>query len=122
MNVPVILALGAIIVVAVVMGVVMRREKDPQRRATALTRTGAAVMAVFTVLAGIFIIGNSMQDPGGNTAMLMTLAWVAPMLILAVAAWFWPAPPLPCCRPHGFLRRGVHVARLRPGGPAQLPQ
>lgn len=95
MNVPVILALGAIIVVAVVMGVVMRREKDPQRRATALTRTGAAVMAVFTVLAGIFIIGNSMQDPGGNTAMLMTLAWVAPMIILAVAAWFWPAPTAP---------------------------
>ena len=25
----------------------------------------------------------------------MTLAWVVPMLVLAVAAWFWPAPTAP---------------------------
>src|SRR5512141_1663167 len=95
MDVPIILALGAIVVVAVVLGIVFAREKDPQRRATALQRTGAAVMAVFTVLAGIFIGGYAMQDPGGNTGLLITLAWVLPMLILAVAAWFWPAATAP---------------------------
>lgn len=93
MNVPVILAVGAIAVVAVVM--FMTREKDPQQRAAALQRTGAAVMAVFTVLAAIFIAGYALQDPGGNTGLLMTLAWVVPMLVLAVAAWFWPAPTAP---------------------------
>jgi hypothetical protein len=93
MNVPIILALGAIVVVAVVM--VMTREKDPQQRATALQRAGAAVMAVFTVLAGVFIAGYALQDPGGNTGLLITAAWVLPMLILAVAAWFWPAPTAP---------------------------
>jgi hypothetical protein len=93
MNVPIILALGAIAVVAVVM--VMTREKDPQQRATALQRAGAAVMAVFTVLAGVFIAGYALQDPGGNTGLLITAAWVLPMLILAVAAWFWPAPTAP---------------------------
>ena len=36
-----------------------------------------------------------MQDPGGNAGLLITLAWVLPMLILAVAAWFWPAPTAP---------------------------
>jgi hypothetical protein len=82
-------------VFAVVMGVVMAREKDPQRRASALTRTGAAVMAAFTLLGGIFIGGYAMQEPGGTTGMLMTLAWVLPMLILAVAAWFWPAATAP---------------------------
>ena len=35
----------------------MTREKDPQQRAAALQRTGAAGMAVFTVLAAIFIAG-----------------------------------------------------------------
>ena len=95
MNVPVILALGAIIVFAVVMGVVMSREKDPQRRAAALTRTGAAVMAAFTVIGGIFIGGFAMQDPGGTTGTLITLAWVVPMLILGVSAWFWPAATAP---------------------------
>ena len=93
MNVPVILAVGAIAVVAVVM--FMTREKDPQQRAAALQRTGAAVMAVFTVLASIFIAGYALQDPGGNAGLLMTLAWVVPMLVLAVAAWFWPAPTAP---------------------------
>ena len=93
MNVPVILAVGAIAVVAIVM--FMTREKDPQQRAAALQRTGAAVMAVFTVLAAIFIAGYALQDPGGNAGLLMTLAWVVPMLVLAVAAWFWPAPTAP---------------------------
>ncbi|MGO4805608.1 hypothetical protein AB4089_10815 [Arthrobacter sp. 2MCAF15] len=93
MNVPVILALGAIIVFAIV--VVRTRDKDPQQRSTVLLRTGAAIMAVFTVLAGIVIVGDSMQSPGGTAAMLITLAWVVPMLILAVAAWFWPAATAP---------------------------
>jgi hypothetical protein len=93
MNVPVILALGAIVVFAVV--VVRTRDKDPQQRATVLLRTGAAIMAVFTVLAGIFIVGYALQDPGGTAAMLLTLAWVVPMLILAVSAWFWPAATAP---------------------------
>ena len=95
MDVPIILAVGAMVVVAVVLGIVFAREKDPQRRATALTRTGAAIMAAFTVLAGVFIGGYAMQDPGGNAGLLMTLAWVLPMLILAAAAWFWPAPTAP---------------------------
>ena len=80
MNVPVILALVAIVVFAVV--VVMTRGKDPQQRATTLTRTAAAIMAVFTVLAGIVIVGDSLQNPGGTAAMLITLAWVVPMLVL----------------------------------------
>ena len=36
-----------------------------------------------------------MQEPGGNTGLLITLAWVLPMLILAVSARFWPAPTAP---------------------------
>ena len=93
MNVPVILALGAIVVFAVV--VVMTRDKDPQQRASVLLRTGAAIMGVFTVLAGIVIVGYALQDPGGTAAILITLAWVVPMLILAVSAWFWPAATAP---------------------------
>ncbi len=93
MNVPIILALGAIVVFAVV--VVMTRDKDPQQRASVLLRTGAAIMGVFTVLAAIVIVGYALQDPGGTAAILITLAWVVPMLILAVSAWFWPAATSP---------------------------
>ncbi|MET1021942.1 MAG: hypothetical protein ABWX69_07065 [Arthrobacter sp.] len=93
MEVPIILALGAIVVVAVVM--ILTRQKEPLQRATTLTRTGATIMAVFTLLAGVFIVGFAMQDPGGNTGLLITVAWVLPMLVLAAAAWFWPAPTAP---------------------------
>lgn len=93
MNIPVILAVSAILVVAVV--VFVTREKDPRHRAAALQRTGASVMGVFTVLAGIFIAGYALQDPAGSNGLLITLAWVLPMLILAAAAWFWPAATAP---------------------------
>ncbi|MET3922668.1 hypothetical protein [Arthrobacter sp. UYEF20] len=81
MNILVILVLSAIFVFAVV--VVMTRDKDPQQRATVLLRTGAAIMALITALAVIVIVGYTQQNPGEAAAMLISLAWVMPMLILA---------------------------------------
>lgn len=95
MSVPIILAVAAVVVVAAVLGVVINRQKGPQRRATALTRTGAVLMAVFTVFGGAFIGGYALDEPGGTAGLLMILAWAAPMLILAVLAWFWPAGTAP---------------------------
>jgi len=61
MNVPIILALGAIVVVAAVLGVAFAREKDPQRRAAALKRTAlsfpSAVLGLKrTALAGWLLV------------------------------------------------------------------
>ena len=95
MSVPIILAVAAVGVVAVVLGVVLGRQKDPQRRAAALTRTGAVLMAVFTVLGGAFIGGYAMDEAGGTAGLLMILAWAVPMLVLAALAWFWPAGTAP---------------------------
>jgi len=89
-SVPIIVAVAAIVVVAVVLGVV-NRQKDPRRRATALTRTGAVLMAVFTVFGAAFIGGYAMDAPGGTAGLTMLLVWAVPMLVLAVLAWFWPA-------------------------------
>ncbi len=95
MPVPIILAVAAVVVVAVVLGVVLSRQKDPQRRAAALVKTGAALMAVFTVFGGAFIGGYAMEEPGGTAGLLMILTWAAPMLVLAALAWFWPAGTAP---------------------------
>src|SRR6478735_6441135 len=84
-----------ILVVAMVLGVVTKRQRDPQRRAAALVKTGAALMAVFTVFGGAFIGGYAMDEPGGTAGLLLILAWAAPMLILAALAWFWPAGTAP---------------------------
>jgi hypothetical protein len=93
-SVPIILAVAAVIV-AVVLGVAISRQKDLRRRSAALVKTGAALMAVFTVFGGAFIGGYAMDEPGGTAGVLMILAWAAPMLILAALAWFWPAGTAP---------------------------
>ncbi|KRE77402.1 hypothetical protein [Arthrobacter sp. Soil763] len=95
MSVPIILAIAAVVVAAVALGTVLARQKDPQRRATVLTRTGAVLMTVFTVFAGAFIGGYAMEAPGGSAGLLMVLAWAVPMLVLAVLAWLWPAATAP---------------------------
>ena len=95
MQVPIILAVGAVVVVGVVLRVVIRRQKDPQRRSAALVRTGAVLMAVFTVFGGAFIGGYAMEEPGGSAGLTVLLAWAAPMLALAALAWFGPAGTAP---------------------------
>ena len=121
MTVPIILAVGAIVVVAVVMGIVLARQKDPQRRATALKRTGAAIMALFTALGVMFVAGYALDDPGGTAGLLMTLTWVAPLLILAALAWFSACRRLsPADRTDSGLRSCLRMVRARPSGSAQL--
>lgn len=95
MSVPIILAVVAVVVVAVVLGIVSKRQKDPQRRAAALTRTGAVLMAVFTVFGGAFIGGYAMEEPGGSAGLTVLLGWAGPVLFLAAIAWFWPAGAAP---------------------------
>lgn len=94
MSVPIILAV-AFVVLAVVVGVVIGRQKDPQRRAGTLVKTGLALMTVFTLLAGAFIGGYAMDEPGGQAGLMMILSWAAPTLVLAALAWFWPSGSAP---------------------------
>jgi len=94
MSFPLILAL-AVVVAAVVVGAVLAREKDPQRRAGALVKIGAVVMTVFTAAAVAFIGGYAMDQPGGTAGLVMILSWFAPMVVLAALAWFRPAGASP---------------------------
>ena len=94
MSVPIILAV-AVVVLAVVVGVAIGRQKDPRRRAGTLVKTGLALMTVFTLLAGAFIGGYAMDEPGGQAGLMMILSWAAPTLVLAALAWFWPAGSAP---------------------------
>ncbi|NUT70789.1 hypothetical protein [Pseudarthrobacter sp. C4D7] len=94
MSFPLILAFAAVVLAAVA-GVVLVREKDPQRRARALVKMGAVVMTVFTAAAVAFIGGYAMDQPGGMAGLMMTLSWFVPMLVLAALAWFRPAVASP---------------------------
>jgi hypothetical protein len=90
MSLPIILALAAVVAAAVA-GAVLAREKDPQRRAGALVKIGAALMTVFTVAAVAFISGDALDQPGGMAGLMAVLSWFAPMVVLAALAWFRPA-------------------------------
>ena len=85
------LAAAALIVVAAVMGIVSLRKLDRPARARALTWTAAAIMAAFTVLAGLFISGYALTDPGGAEGITIVLSWAVPLAALAVLAWLRPA-------------------------------
>jgi nitrate reductase NapE component len=94
MSFPLILAFAAVVLAAVA-GVLLVREKDPQRRARALVKLASVAMTVFTVAAVAFIGGYAMDQPGGMTGLMMTLSWFVPMVVLAALAWFRPAGASP---------------------------
>jgi hypothetical protein len=91
------LAAAALILAAAVMGLVAIRQPDRYVRARALAWTAAAIMAAFTVVAGLFISGFALADPGGTEGLMLIVSWAVPMAALAVLAWLrpgWAAPAL----------------------------
>jgi hypothetical protein len=90
MDVPLVIFGATVIVVAVVVAIVFLRQPDRMMRARALRRLGAVVMAVFTVLAGLFIAGQTLVGPGRVPGAILILAWVVPLLALIALAWFLP--------------------------------
>jgi hypothetical protein len=91
------LAAAALIVAAAVMGIVALRQPDRSVRARALVWTAAAIMAAFTVLAGLFISSFALADPGGSEGVMLVVSWAVPIAVLAALAWLrpaWAAPAL----------------------------
>ena len=51
---------------------------------------GFTVMALSTLIAGIFIVGETFSDPGGWKAAGLVAAWAVPLAVLAALAWYRP--------------------------------
>ena len=96
-SVTIFLAATALVLAAGVMGIVSVRQPDRSFRARALVWTAAAILAAFTVLAGMFISGYALADPGGAEGVMLILSWAVPTAALAALAWLrpaWAAPAL----------------------------
>lgn len=96
-SVTIFLAAVALILAAAVMGIVALRQPDRSVRARALVWTAAAIMAAFTVLAGLFISSFALADPGGTEGVMLVVSWALPMIGVALLAWLrpaWAAPVL----------------------------
>ena len=56
---------------------------------------GFTVMALSTLIAGAFIVGDTFTDPGGWKAAGLVTAWAVPLAVLGVLAWYrqdWAVP------------------------------
>lgn len=79
---------GVIIVILAVLFLV--RQQDMRKRARILKRAGFGFMAFFTVIFGIFVVGETFSDPGGWKALGLVAAWAVPLAALAAVGWYWP--------------------------------
>ena len=89
------LAAAALLVVAAVMAIVTLRKLDRSARARALIWTATAIMAAFTVLAGLSISGYALADPGGSEGIALVASWAVPLAGLAALAWLRPSWAVP---------------------------
>lgn len=84
--------LGLVIVVIVGLGVVaLLRHQERAKRARSLRRVGFALTAVVAGLFGLFLIGETLSDPGGLKGIGLVALWAVPLGLLCLLAWFRPA-------------------------------
>jgi hypothetical protein len=58
--------------------------------ARVLRRAGFLVMAVLGVVVGVFVVGETLDDPGGWPAVGLIATWLVPLVVLGVLAWRRP--------------------------------
>jgi hypothetical protein len=87
----ILLAAPLAVIVAVTAGVLQRRHGRIE--GFRLVRASALSLAIlFALFAGLFIVGETAQDPGGAAALALVVIWLTPMVALTAAAWRWPDP------------------------------
>jgi hypothetical protein len=79
---------AAVLVIAIVLPIVLRRRQGGTSQAWAVKWVGFGIMAGFSLIAGLFIAGEAFDDPGGVAAIPAVLAWLVPLLLLVALALF----------------------------------
>ena len=83
-----------LLIVAGMVGVAIwsfRRVTDPHERARLLRRTGMAIMGLVGAFFCLFVIGETMTDPGGWKGVELVALWFVPLVGMVVVAWLWPS-------------------------------
>jgi hypothetical protein len=79
-----------VVVLVVLAAVLVARQSDQQRRGRILRRAAFALMAIFSLLFGAFVVGETFADPGGWRATGLVLLWAGPALAAGLVAWLRP--------------------------------
>jgi hypothetical protein len=89
-GVPLVLAGAALIVVVLTLPIIWWRRPDPARRRRAVMWVGFGVLTAFSLLAGLFTVGEAFAEPGGSGAVPAVLSWLVPALLLVALALLAP--------------------------------
>ena len=71
---------------------IVRVTKEVSVLARVLRMIAVGLVALFGTVAGLFIAGEALTDPGGWKAVVLTTAWAVPLIALSVLALVWPGP------------------------------
>lgn len=80
-----------LLVIGVITATVLQRRYGRVAPDRLLRSVALALAVTFSVFAGLFIIGETVDDPGGAAAAALIAAWLVPMGVLGVLAWRWPS-------------------------------
>lgn len=80
-----------VLVVVVITGLALRRP-EPADRARFLRRTALGLIGAFVALGSLFIVGETIDDPGGWPAVGLIAAWAVPLIALGALSWSRPEP------------------------------
>lgn len=86
------MSIGFVFVVAIAIGSVVFfvRHREKVERARFLKRAGFTLMALFALLFGLFIAGETFTDPGGWEALGLVASWAIPLAVLGAITWYRP--------------------------------
>lgn len=87
------MAVGVVLIIVVLVVVVVgyfARHQAPPLRARFLRRVGFAVMVLFGGFFGLFLIGETLSDPGGWKGIGLVALWAVPLAIVCLLAWLRP--------------------------------
>ncbi len=85
------LIVGPLIVLIALVGlVVLLRRHGGARFARFLRRVGFALTVLFGGVFGLFLIGDTLSDPGGWKGVGLVALWLIPLSALCLLAWFRP--------------------------------
>lgn len=79
-----------LVVIAVVVALVLQQRHGRVEGVRFWRAIALSLAILFALFAALFIIGETAEDPGGETAVGLIVAWLVPLGILAAMAWWWP--------------------------------
>jgi hypothetical protein len=86
----IVVLLVPLLVIGVVAATVLQRRYGRVEAGRLLRILGMGLAVAFSAFAGIFIAGETFDDPGGAAATGLVAAWLVPLAALSLLAWRWP--------------------------------